>query len=342
MIIRDTYLEVQSHYLQQPRFPAIDIHAHFGKLFGAVMHREDYFELYDTKEIVQKIQGYGIKNIVNLDGGWGEENQRVREKLKDAGDFIIHFGSVDVERFEEKDFEHYVYQTIRDLHANGVKGLKFWKVIGLGIRDKAGAYLRPDDKRLQCIWQAAVEFNMPVLFHIGDPKAFFFPADDKNEYYVTLKNNPEWLFTDHNLYSFKQLMEMQENLLEQNPKTKFVIPHVGSYAENLQRVGEWLDRYPNMYVDFADRINELGRQPYTAKAFFEAHADRILFGTDLLPTDVERYPIYFRFLETKDEYFSYRTDTGLVLGEWNIYGISLSDDVLRKVYYENAAALLDL
>ena len=342
MTRKRVFLNVESHHIQKPRFPAIDFHTHFGRLFGSVVHREDYLELYDAREIIHRIQSYGMRSIVNFDGGWGEEYLRMREKLQCAEDYVCHFGQVDVERFEEKDFERHVYKTIRDLHANGVKGLKFWKNIGLGIRDKEGKYLRPDDQRLRCIWQMAAELNMPVVFHIGDPNAFFFQADEQNEYYDTLKSNPEWLFTDPALYSFAQLMEMQENLLAQNPRTTFVIPHVGSYAENLRQVGEWLDRYPNMYIDFADRLNELGRQPYTAKAFFENYAGRVLFGTDLLPTDVERYPIYFRFLETKDEYFSYRTENGLLVGDWNIYGIGLSDDALQKIYYENAALLLGL
>ncbi|MCL2747975.1 MAG: amidohydrolase family protein [Oscillospiraceae bacterium] len=338
----EAQLVVESHHLQTPQFATIDFHTHFGKLFGALVFQKDYFALYDTRETIRKIQGYGIKQVVNLDGCWGDEYLRMREKLKDAGDYVIHFGQVDVERFEERDFEKHVYRTIGELHANGVKGLKFWKNIGLGIRDNAGIYLRPDDERLQCIWQSAAEYHMPVLFHIGDPKAFFYPADERNEYYDTLAQHPEWLFTDPALYSFSQLMEMQENLLEKNPNTKFVIAHVGSYAENLKQVGIWLRRFPNMYVDMADRIHELGRQPYTAKTFFETYADRIVFGTDLLPTDVERYPIYFRFLETYDEYFCSQTENGVKLGNWNIYGIGLSESTLKKVYYDNAASLLGL
>jgi len=342
MIERETQLILERHYLTKPKFPAIDFHTHFGNLFGSMVRSDDYLNLYDTKEVIEKIQSYGIKRVVNLDGGWGEEYLRMQEKLSEAGDFIIHFGQLPVERFEEKDFEGFIYKTIRELHNNGVKGLKFWKIIGLAIRDKTGAYLRPDDERLRCIWQTAAEFDMPVLFHIADMIAFFLPLDEKNEYRETLEENPEWIYDDPGLYSFAQLLQMQENLLEQNPDTIFIIPHVGGNAENLRQVSQWLNRFPNMYVDIADRLSELGRQPYSSKDFFEVHAGRILLGTDLLPNDIERYPIYFRFLETKDEYFSYRTDNGVFLGDWHIYGIGLSDDVLKKVYYENAESLLKI
>jgi predicted TIM-barrel fold metal-dependent hydrolase len=113
---------------------------------------------------------------------------------------------------------------------------------------------------------------------------------------------------------------------------------VGGYSENLSLAAGMLDRNPNVSVDFSARSPELGRQPYTAREFFLKYADRILFGADLLP-EVEMYRLYYRFLETADEYFDYPTHASRQ-GRWNIYGIFLPDDVLRRVYRENALKLL--
>ncbi|NLJ41558.1 MAG: amidohydrolase family protein [Clostridiales bacterium] len=335
-------LKVKSHNITRPKFPAIDFHTHFGKLLGAMAGTENYFDLYETKDTIAEIKSYGIEKVVNVDGGFGDEYLRMMDKLKDAGDFIINFGQVDIMEFESPEFEAKVNKVMGEHHKNGIKGLKFWKNIGLVLKDSNGNYLRPDDERLKCIWSAAAEYDMPVLFHIADMNAFFTSANEENELIETFRDHPEWLFNKPGMYSFDELMEMQERLLEENPKTKFVIAHVGSYAENLGQVGRWLDKYPNMYVDIADRLSELGRQPYTAREFFTEYADRIVFGTDLLPMDVERYPIYFRFLETYDEYFSYRTDKGVPLGDWNIYGIGLDDTTLQKVYRDNAKKLLKI
>jgi hypothetical protein len=54
----------------------------------------------------------------------------------------------------------------------------------------------------------------------------------------------------------------------------------------------------------------------------------------------ELYEIYFRFLETDDEYFDYAPTSPPPQGRWRIYGLGLPADVLRKVYFENAARLL--
>ncbi|MCA9222605.1 MAG: amidohydrolase family protein, partial [Planctomycetales bacterium] len=110
-------------------------------------------------------------------------------------------------------------------------------------------------------------------------------------------------------------------------------------SEDLAEVAEWLEKYPNLVVEPASRIGELGRQPYTARKFFLKYADRILFGTDG-PWPEQRIHLYWRFFETFDENFPYSEKEFPPQGFWNIYGISLPEDVLRKVYHENAARII--
>jgi predicted TIM-barrel fold metal-dependent hydrolase len=104
-------------------------------------------------------------------------------------------------------------------------------------------------------------------------------------------------------------------------------------------LGIWLDAYPNLSVEFSSRINELGRQPYSARRFFEQYQDRILFGTDG-PFPEERMRIYWRFLETWDEYFAYSEKSPPPQGDWRIYGLGLPPEILRKIYHGNAMRLI--
>ena len=106
-----------------------------------------------------------------------------------------------------------------------------------------------------------------------------------------------------------------------------------------------------MSVDIAARIGELGRQPRTARKFFDKYQDRILFGTDATPHGDafsqqlfcdQLYEIYYRFLETDDEYFDYAPARIPPQGRWRIYVITLPETILRKVYFENAVPLLCL
>jgi len=328
-------LVVEKHFVETPRFPVVDMHSHFGQ----ILLGEDYANKYDTGEVVERLKKNGVRKTVNLDGFSGTVLDKMLKKIHPYEGFILTFGSIDVTRLDEPGFAEYVRATIRESKEKGIKGLKFWKDISLNYRDKNGKYISIDDPRLQVIWTTAAEINLPVLIHIADPVAFFKPADRFNERYEELKVFPEWSCGRPGQFTFEELITMQENLLAGNPETIFIVAHGGSYSENLKYVGESLDRFPNMYIDIAARIGEFGRQPYTARKFFYRYQDRILFGTDASPLALN-YPVYYRFLETWDEYFDYIPDSCPVPGRWKIYGLGLEDEVLKKIYYQNAEKIL--
>ncbi|HHU78406.1 MAG: amidohydrolase family protein [Caldicoprobacterales bacterium] len=339
-------LVVESHELLTPKFPAIDVHGHFAALYSDLWLAEMNKSRPDPDSVVDMLRKCGIRRIVNLDGFWdgfmGITREKVLKTLKPYGDFFINFVSVNTNMVHDKGFDDYIRDHLRTSKEMGFHGIKLFKHVSIMVPDEKGNFvpgrnIAVDDPRLKIIWDTAAELSMPVLIHIADPVAFFRPVDRFNERYEELMSHPDWQFGEHpDMYAFEELMDMQENLLSSNPHTTFIIAHVGSYSENLGFVGSCLDKYPNMYIDIAERINELGRQPYTSRKFFHRYQDRILFGSDAFPWDMEgRYPYYFRFLETWDEYFGYG-------GRWGLYGIGLEDDILRKVYYQNAEKVLML
>ena len=175
------------------------------------------------------------------------------------------------------------------------------------------------------------------MLHIGDPEAFFLPIDGENERYEELAAHPDWGFHGSQ-YGKSALLDQRDAVFKRHPKTTFVAAHIAENSEDLKRVAAMLDAHPNVVVDLSARASELGRQPYSARKFFLRFADRILFGADLVP-DCEMYRLYYRFLETDDEYFPYPTHAS-GQGRWNIYGLYLPDEVLRKVYWDNALKLL--
>jgi predicted TIM-barrel fold metal-dependent hydrolase len=223
----------------------------------------------------------------------------------------------------------------------GAAGLKLLKSLGLEIRDVDGRLIPPDDQRFDPVWQRAGELGVPVLWHCADPLAFFQPMNEHNERYEELSRHPDWSFHGGDFPSHAELIAAQLRVIERHPETTFICAHMANLPEDLARLGEELDRHPNMFVETSARIAELGRQPYSAREFFLRYADRILFGTDG-PGVADKLNPQFRFLETRDEYFPYVDDATRFppQGLWNIYGIGLPDDVLRKVYFENAERLI--
>ena len=213
-------------------------------------------------------------------------------------------------------------------------------MLGLYQKDKSGKYVPVDDPRFDPLWAKCGELGIPVMIHISDPKAFFTPVDRFNERYDEIGEHPDWAFNGPEFYTKEELLEQRNRVFARHPKTIFIGAHMGTLPEDLSRVGMWLDMYPNFYVDIDARISELGRQPYTARKFMLRYQDRVMFGIDS-PPDAELYRIYYRFLETDDEYFDY-SGGRFNQGRWKIYGLNLPDEVLEKIYNKNALKIFGM
>jgi len=350
-------LRVPETHVERARYPVIDVHTHITVssriVEGVAMAAERRF-LAAGDELIPLMDRRNIRSMVNLTGGFGaglaETVSRYDKKFPDR---FYTFTEPCYARFLEPDYPRIQADAIEQAHRDGARGLKILKTLGLFLRENivAGALVKIDDPRFDAMWDACGQLKMPVAIHVSDPVAFFTPTDRFNERYEELSEHPDWSFYGRDFPSNAELLEARNKVMARHPQTRFIVLHVGNFAEDLGNVGMNLDRFANMNVDIAARIGELGRQPRTARAFFEKHQDRILFGTDATPhaDDMPQqmfndrlYQIYYRFLESDDEYFDYAPAKVPPQGRWRIYGIHLPDAILRKVYYENAARELRL
>jgi len=229
---------------------------------------------------------------------------------------------------------------VRKAKQQGAAGIKVWRDLGLYVRDEQRRLVLPDDVRLSPVWELAGELELPVLIHTADPVAFWAPPDKHNERFEEPARHPEWRYGSAGFPTHRRLLESLENVVASHPNTTFIGAHVASHAENLPDVSRLLRAYPNLFVDLAARESEIGRQPRAARDFIAAHSDRILFGTDCFPIDPRRYRIWFRMLETSDEYFDYSVSAPPDRGRWNISGLALDSETLIAVYSGNARRLI--
>jgi len=348
-------LHVHESHVERAKFPLIDIHTHLSvstKSEAGVELAGDREYLGTPQELLQVMERKNIRAMVNLTGGYEKGLTGTVARYDHAYPKRFYtFTEPSYTRFKDPDYPKLQAQAIEQAHRDGARGLKILKTLGLYLRENitSGALVKIDDRRFDPMWDACGQLNMPVAIHVSDPIAFFTPTDRFNERYEELNNHPDWSFYGSDFPSNEDLLAARNRVMARHPRTQFVVLHVGNFAEDLQNVSDNLDRYPNMFVDIAARIGELGRQPRTARRFFDKHQDRILFGTDATPHgddypqqvfNDKLYEIYFRFLETDDEYFDYAPAKVPPQGRWRIYGINLPDSILSKVYYENAARVL--
>ncbi|MFP3896360.1 MAG: amidohydrolase family protein [Anaerolineales bacterium] len=341
-------LVVPKHSIPQARFRAIDAHNHLpmSQLLKAVdllptEHNES--GQLDPSQLVKEMDALNIRAIVNLSGGTGETLEQTQRCLDRAyeGRFIT-FCNVDWDGVGQPDWIETATRRLEADIETGARGLKIFKRLGLRVKDDRGDLIMPDDPRIGPLWDKAAQLEIPVLIHTADPTAFFQPVDRFNERWDELQRRPEWSFYGPEFPSFEELIASLYRLIEAHPETTFITAHVGCYPENLGFVSRMMEKYSNLYTDISARIAELGRAPYSARDWFLEYADRILFGTDQWPS-IAMYRTHFRFLETADEYFDYAPGATIPpQGRWKIYGLDLPDEVLKKVYHDNASALLGL
>jgi predicted TIM-barrel fold metal-dependent hydrolase len=345
---------LHTHETNVPRaaYPVIDFHTHITHAGGLEGPGQIRFAA-TAEECLAVMDRKNIRTMVDLTGGYGDNLQQAIDRLQTAhpGRFVV-FTEPAWSKAADPGYPRVQADLIEDAHRRGARGLKILKILGLYLRENvtAGKLVPIDDRRFDSMWDAAGSLNMPVAIHSSDPEAFFLPVDRFNERWEELHAHPDWSFYGKDFPSNRELQEARRNVMRRHPRTQFVCLHVAD-SEDLLYVSECLDSHPNMHVEIAARIGELGRQPRATYEFMEKYQDRVMFGTDAVPggNDTPQqvfndrlYEIYYRFLETKDEYFDYAPAPTPPQGRWRIYGIGLPDKVLRKVYSENASRLLRL
>ena len=319
-------LVVPGSIIKKAKFPFIDIHGHQYRMSNQ-----------DLAPVIKAMDTLNMGIMVNLSGRSGKDLLKSVQNIENhyPNRFVV-FANIDFNGKAGKSgwIEKVVSQLEEDVK-NGARGLKVYKSLGLRDKDNAGNRLAIDDKRLDPIWDKCGELGIPVLIHSADPKSFWDDFNADNERWLELKIHPRRKRSATNPVSWEQIMEEQHNMFKAHPNTCYINAHMGWMANDLAKLGDLLEKMPNMYVGIGAIIAELGRQPRFAKAFFEKYQDRILFGKDSWKP--EEFPTYFRVLESDDEYFPYHKKYHAF---WPMYGLDLSDDVLKKVYYQNALRLV--
>ncbi len=348
-------LVAPEHPVPRAQYPVIDVHTHVAsalprrRVAGSPELAKGFARI---EAILAWMDQINLHTMINLTGGYGD---RLKQNVADLQERYKgrFFNCVEpaYNRIREAGFPKWQADEIERGKQAGAVGVKVVKTLGLYLREniREGPLVKIDDRRFDPMWEAAGQLRLPVFIHISDPDAFFTPTDRFNERWEELGHHPDWSFYGKDFPPKAELLAARNRVIARHPGTTFVGLHVANHPENLDEVSSWLDQYSNLRVEFGARLGELGRQPRRSRAFFDKYQDRIMFGTDASPSEgdtpqqdlkPDMYRVYFRWLETLDEYFDYAPSPIPPQGRWRVYGIGLPDSILKKVYHNNAARLL--
>ena len=332
-------LKVPEHKLTNAKFPFIDVHNHQWQMptqnVNGLVNEMDKLNM----AVMVNLSGRGYKNSGGRNGDFDvNDNNYLVTSMNNVKNNkpgrIVFFTNISFVGFGDAGWTERTVQELEKDVKSGACGLKIYKDLGMEFKDDKGKRIAIDDPRLDAVWKKCGELKIPVIIHSADPKPFWEPMDKNNERWLELKTHPDRK-RDNSFVSWSQLVTEQHNIFRKNKNTIFIAAHMGWFGNDLDSLGKLLDELPNVVVEIAAVIAELGRQPIRAHQFFEKYQDRILFGKDSWVPD--EYATYFRVLETNDEYFPYHKRYHAF---WKMYGLGLPDSILKKVYYKNALRII--
>jgi len=318
-------LVAAEHKPERAKYPFVDVHSH---------HWNPTAE--HVEELVKEMDTINLRVLVNLSGGTGESLKKTLAVMKGRypNRFVV-FANLSYDDLNTPGYGKRAAARLEQDVRNGAQGLKIFKNYGMDLKHANGERVHVDDPEFDPVWEKCAELKIPVLIHIAEPSAFFDPWDYHNERWEELREFPQRARPPSKYPPFETLMAERNRMFAKHPRTNFIAAHLAFHGNDLDRLGKLFDSHPNVYVDIAAVLAELGRQPYSAHDFLVKYQDRVLMGKDIY--DVNEYKWYFRALETRDEYFEYYRKRHAF---WRIYGFQVPDEVLKKIYYGNALKLV--
>jgi predicted TIM-barrel fold metal-dependent hydrolase len=311
--------------VEKARFPIIDMHSHPYPKTEA-----------EIAAWLKNMDDSNVEKTMILTMTTGKEFDDIYAKYAKYPERFEVWCGLDFSGSKKPGFPDGAVKELERCQDKGAKGIGEIHDKGQGLRSgkSTAPGIHPDDSRVDAIWEKAAELHMPVSLHVADPIWMYEPMDKHND---GLMNAFEWrLDNQPNIVKLPGMIEILESTATRHRKTTFVACHFANLDYDLAHLGEVLERNPNLYADISARYAETAPIPRFASQFYAKYSDRLVYGTDM-GFEKEMYRITFRILESQDEHFYETAQFGY---HWPLYGLGLSDEVLSRVYRENAAKLL--
>jgi uncharacterized protein len=320
-------LVVPGRSVTRAKFPFVDVHWHANRVNKPS----------DVDDLIAQMDKINMQVMVNLSGGTGDRLKQVVQLMKGRHPkrFVI-FANFSFDGMDEPGYGAKLARQLEQDVKNGAQGLKIFKNFGMDLKDTKGQRVRVDDPRFDEAFELCGKLGIPVLIHTAEPKPFFDPIDKNNERWLEMKQFPQRARPPERYPTWDALMGELWTRVARHPKTNFIAAHLAWLGGDLGTLGRMMDKHPNLYTEIGAVLAEIGRQPRMFREWMVRYGDRICFGKDAV-TDWSEYHVYFRVLETDDEYFDYYRKRHAF---WKMYGANLPDESLKKLYYKTALKLI--
>lgn len=309
------------------KYPVIDFHSHDDEKTSA-----------QIDQWVKTMDAAGIAKSMVLSYATGARFDSIVDKYARYKDRFEIWCGFDYTGMNEPGWSQRAVKELERCYKKGARGVGELGDKGLGefySTPTPGWGMHIDDPRMKPLIKRCGELHMPISIHVAEDAWMYLPSDSAND---GLMNAAKWKvdMTKPGILNHDQLVSTLEHAVRDNPKTTFIACHLANNCSDLSVLARLLDKYPNLYADFAARYSELAPVPRYAHQFFEKYSNRLVYGTDM-GASKDMYETTFRILETADEHFYEFERFGY---HWPLYGLALTDGTLKKIYSDNGKKIL--
>lgn len=310
--------------VEKAKYQAIDMHTH-------VYGRDDK----GIQEWIKAMDACGVEKAIVFTGATGTRFDTLVKMYSKYGNRFELWCGFDYAGYDKPGYGPDAVKELERCVRNGAKGVGEVMFKGKGVTPGSNrTIMLPDDPRLDPLFEKCADLKIPVNLHISEDKWMYEKMDSTND---GLMNASEWeVKIENGAKTHEEMLQRLENTLKRHPRTTFIAAHLANCCADLSVLGSYFDKYPNLYADISARFGEIAPIPRYVHDFIEKYQDRFVYGTDMSFSE-RIYRVTFRILETADEHFY---ETGLFGYHWPLYGLSLSDKTLKKLYRDNALKII--
>jgi hydroxymethylpyrimidine kinase/phosphomethylpyrimidine kinase len=307
--------------VEKARFPVVDMHSHAYAKTEA-----------NVEQWIKNMDAVGLQKTVVMLGSTGKSFDDAAPRfMKHPARFEVWCG-IDFTGYDQPGFGPAAIAELERCRKAGAVGVGELSDKGGGLVGNSGG-MHMDDPRMDAILEKCADLGLPVNIHVGEDRWMYEPMDATND---GLMNAFTWRIVHKpGILEHDEVIATLDRAVKKHPRTTFIACHFANCCYDLSKLAAMLDRHPNLYADIGARMAEIAPIPRNASRFFDRYQDRLFYGTDM-GTDPAMYRTTFRILETEDEHFY---DWNFSSYHWSLNGLGLNDDILKKLYSENATKL---
>jgi hypothetical protein len=342
MDLKDTIRHVNS-------IKKIDIHTHISS---------------DAEYLKEVMEAWNLKMFTICNEGLKSDRLEAQRKIavdicQKCPRYYAWCTTFDLNGIQTPGWTGQVIKQLQDDFDQGALAVKIWKDVGMQLKDKNGDFIQIDDPLFVPVLQYINSQKKTLFTHIGDPVEYWLsygPDGLPDTWYKEKGGIWNRIGKFRGEVSYDTLMRARDLIINKYPDMKMVGCHLGSMAFDVDEIARRLDAFPNFAVETSFSIPYLMDQSREKiRDFFIRYQDRILYGSDIsgglvaTPFLVDMSKINERWtldeisnlkLELVKQYerdFNYfATDQEFKRENYQIRGLKLPEEVLQKLYYDNA------